>query len=55
MLIGANKNYLRLRSVGRGSLSEGVGCVTVTQCFSRAVQKKNRKLKTENKIQNTKP
>lgn len=51
MLIAANKNYLRLRSVREGTLSEGGGCHTVTQRFSRAVQKKigNWKLKTENK------
>lgn len=49
MLIAANKNYLRLRSVREGTLLEGGGWQTVTQRFSRAVQKKNWKLKTENK------
>lgn len=40
MLIAANKNYLRLRSVREGTLLEGGGCHIVTQRFSRAVQKK---------------
>lgn len=40
MLIAANKNYLRLRSVREGTLLEGGGCHTVTQRFSRAVLKK---------------
>lgn len=40
MLIAANKNYLRLRSVREGTLLEGGGGHTVTQRFSRAVQKK---------------
>lgn len=48
MLIGANKNYLRLRR--SSPQREGGGFAIVTQRFSRAVQKI---LKIENEIQNT--
>lgn len=55
MLIGANKNYLRLRRSSPQrewgvDCFEGGGFAIVTQRFSRAVQKI---LKIENEIQNT--